>query len=117
MIKISLHYNNQGDLWRFVLDGHAGYADHGQDIVCAAVSMIVINTINSIDSFTEEPSLLSQDEEEGYIDCTFRDIKVNKGSQEAILLLKSMVLGLRSIKEQYGEYIQIITNKNSSGGE
>lgn len=117
MIKINLHYNNQGDLWRFVLDGHAGYADHGQDIVCAAVSMIVINTINSIDSFTDEPLLLDQDDTGGYIDCAFSHIKVNKGSKEATLLLKSMVLGLKSIKEQYGEYIQVITNKNSSGGE
>ncbi|HHX61849.1 MAG TPA: ribosomal-processing cysteine protease Prp [Epulopiscium sp.] len=117
MIKINLHYNNQDALWCFVLEGHAGYADHGQDIVCAAVSMIAINTINSIDSFTQEPLLLDQDDKGGYIHCTFPDIKVNKGSVEATLLLKSMVLGLNSIQEQYGKYIQIITNKNSSGGE
>lgn len=117
MININLYYNKQGNLWRFVLDGHADYADHGQDIVCSAVSMIVINTINSIDLFTEEPFELDQDAGEGYIDCTFSDIKANKGSKDAILLLKSMILGLTSIKEQYGEHIQLGTNKYSSGGE
>ena len=117
MIKINLHYNNQGDLWRFVLDGHAGYSDHGQDIVCAAVSMIVINTINSIDIFTKDSLELKEDEEEGYIHCTFPNIEKSKGSKEAVLLLRSMVLGLKSIKEQYGDYIQITTHKNSSGGE
>ena len=110
MIKVNLHYNTQGNLWRFVLDGHAGYADHGQDIVCSAVSMIVINTINSIDLFTEEPLLIDQDDG-GYIDCTFPDIKLNKGSGEAGLLLKSLVLGLESIQKEYGEYIQVIRNK------
>lgn len=109
MIKINLHYNNQDALWHFVLDGHAGYADHGQDIVCAAVSMIVINTINSIDLFTEEPLELDQGGEGGYIACTFPRIKDNKGSKEATVLLKSMVLGLNSIKDQYGEHIQIDT--------
>lgn len=112
MIKINLHYNKQGNLWRFVLDGHAGYADHGQDIVCAAVSMIVINTINSIDLLTQENLLLEEDDRGGYIDCSFPDIKVNKGSKEALLLLTSMDLGLNSIKEQYGEYIQLITKTN-----
>ena len=107
MIKISLHYNKQGDLWHFSLDGHAGYADHGQDIVCAAVSMIVINTINSIESFTEEPTELKEDAGKGYIDCIFPQIRHNHGSKEAILLLKSMTLGLESIKKGYGQYIQI----------
>ncbi len=111
MIKVNLHYNKQGNLWRFVLDGHAGYADHGQDIVCAAVSMTVINTINSIDSLTKEALLLDQDDERGYIDCTFPDIKANQGTSEARLLLESMVLGLKSIQEEYGEYIQVIRNK------
>ncbi len=117
MINIHLHYNKQGDLCHFVLDGHAGYADHGQDIVCAAVSMIVINTINSIDTFTKEPLVLEEDGQEGYIDCKFPGIKANKGSKEATLLLRSMVLGLNSVKEQYGQHIQIDSNKNSSGGE
>lgn len=117
MIKIDLYYNNQKQLWRFILTGHAGYADHGQDIVCSAVSMIVINTINSIDLLTKEPFTLDQDEEKGHIDCAFENMKVNKGTDDAALLLKSMVLGLNSIQKQYRDYIQINKNKNSSGGE
>ena len=30
------------------------YADVGEDMVCAGVSALVINTINSIDNLTEE---------------------------------------------------------------
>ena len=33
-------------------NGHAGFADYGNDIVCAAVSVLTINLINSIDNFT-----------------------------------------------------------------
>lgn len=114
MIKINLHYNTQGDLWKFSLVGHAGYADHGQDIVCAAVSMVVINTINSIHSLTKEPIELKEDAKEGYINCTFPDIQRNQGSKEALLLLNSMILGLENVKKEYEKHIQI---KIHPGGE
>ena len=42
----------------FHVEGHAGYADYGQDIVCSAVSVLVINCINSIDELTDASVLL-----------------------------------------------------------
>ena len=33
----------------FTCNGHAGYAKASEDIVCAAISMLVINMINSIE--------------------------------------------------------------------
>ena len=44
----------KGHYKSFHIQGHAGYADAGEDIVCAAVSALVINTINSIEEFTED---------------------------------------------------------------
>ena len=32
-------------------DGHAGYAEEGQDIICAAVSALIVNTVNSVETF------------------------------------------------------------------
>lgn len=113
MIKVNLYYNTQGNLWRFKLSGHAGYANPGEDIVCAAVSMLVLNTINSIESFTSEPALM-KNANKGYIDCTFENIQNDKGSKEAILLLKSMVLGLQSVGKEYKDYIKINIHQ---GGE
>ena len=34
--------------------GHAGFAKRGKDIVCSAVSVLLINTVNSIKCFTED---------------------------------------------------------------
>lgn len=114
MIKINLYYNNQGNLWRFKLCGHAEYAEYGNDIVCAAVSMIVINTINSIEALTSETLAVKNDEKRGYIDCTLGDIRINKGSKEAMLLLESMELGLKNIEKDYKDHIQINVHQ---GGE
>ena len=74
----------------FSIKGHAGYAEHGQDIICAAVSVLAQNTVNSIEQFTDDTF-------SGEID-----------EKDSRLLLDSMVLGLTSIAEEYGKkYIKI----------
>ena len=49
MITITVKKRN-GNYLEFVSKGHAGYAEEGQDIVCAAVSVLVINTVNSLET-------------------------------------------------------------------
>ncbi len=88
------------------MSGHAEYDDPGKDIVCAAVSALVINTINSIEHFTDDETSCISDEESGTI--TFRFSKIP--SHDAALLLDSMILGLGEIEDnsEYKSYIDII---------
>jgi uncharacterized protein YsxB (DUF464 family) len=79
--------------------GHAGFADAGSDIVCAAISAMTINTINSIDRFTEDEIDVFQDQESGIIRFHFK----NNPSGDADLLLRSFELGVTSIFEEYGK--------------
>ena len=51
MIDVTLFQNDSGDYVGFRMTGHAEYAEYGSDIVCAAVSVLVINTINSVEIF------------------------------------------------------------------
>ena len=86
------------------LDGHAGYADAGQDIVCAAVSVLVINTFNSIERFTQDAFTCDAAEDGGYLTMAFSEGISDKSK----LVLDSMVLGLDEIQKQYGdEYISL----------
>ena len=87
----------------FTCNGHAGYAKESEDIVCAAISMLVINTINSIEALTSTKPIVEADQESGYIHCSFEDDVTDDA-----LLLNSMILGLSQIKEQYGtKYIDV----------
>ncbi len=45
------------------MQGHAGYAARGSDIVCAAVSVLAQNTVNSIEHFTQDSFTADVDEE------------------------------------------------------
>ena len=98
MTKIVIRKNN-GRYTGFTCSGHAGYAQSGSDIVCAAVSILVINTINAMEIFAAEEMEVSSQEEGGIIDVKF-PFPIG---EKAILLMDTMVLGLQSIGQQYGK--------------
>lgn len=104
MTKISV-FKKDGIYTGFEVDGHAGYAEAGKDIVCAGISMLVINTINSIETFTEDGFTCDSDPETGYIKFQFEGA-ISKDSE---LLMNSLVLGLQGVQEEYGkEYMKLI---------
>ncbi len=84
--------------------GHADYADSGEDIVCAAISVLVINTINSLETLTETMMQVDTDENSGKIDVRFsEDLK-----EDGRLLMDSLVLGLQGVAEEYGKsYVEL----------
>ena len=104
MTTITFYKSKEGTYKRFTCTGHAGYGKYGQDIVCASVSCLVINTINSLDELTGEKMDITTDEKEGFIDCKF----INPLSSGSKLLLDSMILGLSGIVSDYGKkYLEL----------
>ena len=85
--------------------GHAGYAKKNQpDVLCAAISALVIGTINSLDELAGEQMSVSTDEDTGFIRCSFQDILQEKSS----FLVDSMVFSLKNLSREYGEkYLQV----------
>lgn len=102
MIRVQA-VKEHGHYKKFAIDGHAEYAEEGQDIVCAAVSALVINAINSIEQFTEDA-----------FTCDCRDGMIQNWeftsavSPETELLMDSLMLGLANIQKSYGdEYLTV----------
>ena len=106
MIKVTIYRTSRHEYTGFDMSGHAEYADPGKDIVCAAVSALVINAVNSIEHFTDDESSCVSDEESGRISFRFSHIPTH----DASLLLDSMILGLEEIEDnnEYESYIDII---------
>ena len=106
MITITI-YQNREDVTGFRCIGHSGYAESGSDIICAGVSALVINTINSIDALTTSSFHLDTEEESGLIDFTFEEV----ADHDAQLLVESMILGLQGIRNDYGNEFIILDFK------
>ena len=79
--------------------GHAGFAEYGEDIVCSAISVLMINLITSIDKLTDDEVEVFEDEKKGILRLSLSD----KPSHEADILLSSFELGVDSIFRQYGK--------------
>ena len=99
MTTITIYKSNEGNYTRFTCEGHSGFAESGYDIVCASISILVINTINSLDSLVNEEMKVEENSEDGYIDCKF----IQKIDDRSKLLMDSMILGLQTIASEYGK--------------
>lgn len=109
MIRVTMFVDSKGKQFTgFHTYGHAGYAEAGSDIICSAVSAIVLTTVNSIEALTEERFSVTQDPEQGEIDFRLQ----TKAGEKAELLLRSMLIGLEGISEEYGkEYLEVTTKE------
>ena len=103
MIQITV-FKDKDCYTGFCMKGHAGYAQSGQDIVCSAVSVLAINTVNAIEQFTQDTYIIDADEEAGgSLEFHFSEAP----GHDSCLLMNVMVMGLESIADSYGEFIQI----------
>ena len=96
MIQVTLFKDStpEGDVYTGVeLLGHAGFAQSGQDIVCAAVSALILNMANSVETFTGDGYEGEMDERSGGFKFHF----TSEISPESQLLMNSLVLGLKNI--------------------
>ncbi|MCD7752606.1 MAG: ribosomal-processing cysteine protease Prp [Lachnospiraceae bacterium] len=95
-------FEKSGDSYRsMICMGHAGHKHFHfeKDMVCASISVLVINTINGLEKFTDTKMKVQTNEETGFIRCDF----LNVLSPEATVLMDTLVLGLSDISRQYGE--------------
>lgn len=81
--------------------GHAMYGDYGKDIVCSAVSSIVITTVNAILSLDKE-SISYMVSKKGL------NIKILKQKRVTNVLIHNMIRMLKELEKKYQENIKIL---------
>ena len=64
MTHVTIYRNKENECIGFTVIGHAEYADAGEDIICAGISMLVINTCNAIEALTTAKFSLTTNEAE-----------------------------------------------------
>ena len=103
MIKATIYRNKNNDIYGFEIN------DHADPIVCSAVSLLVLNTANSLEKFVPDADFsLEYAEDGGYFKLEVPSIKSGVCNHDADLLLKSLELGLEGIELDYGKEIRVI---------
>lgn len=83
------------------ITGHAGYDDFGKDIVCSAVSSIVITSINLALRFDKESIKYEENTDK-------LTIEVVKSDKNTTLIIKNMIMMLEELASTYKKNIKII---------
>lgn len=78
------------------VDGHAGYAETGKDIICAAVSALAQGLIHSLDALTDDR--ISYHLRDGHIDIEYKNL-----SEQGKLLIDSFFIAVSDIQLTYGD--------------
>ena len=86
----------------FTIKGHSGSAEHGQDIVCAAVSSAAFMAVNTI---TE---ILGQDVDAKVSDG-YMKISLSGANKAASDILKGLMLHISELANEYPDFIRITT--------
>lgn len=83
----------------FECSGHAGYAEEGSDIVCAAVSILTTTCVNALESVAGETPIVSA--KPGKMTVKLPD----GGGRDAQVILLTLWQGMRDLAEEYQPYL------------
>ena len=100
---IRAYFIDDGDELELAVEGHAGYAEHGRDIVCAACSGITYALLAFLEEYGEEATDIAGPVVDSgcfYIAC--------KGTETIRAAFNMAALGLLKIASQYPGHVTIL---------
>lgn len=102
MIRFSVSQSGEA-IREFTVTGHSGFGVQGTDIVCAGVSALVYNAINSCERLLG--IILDASDTKDKLHCVVQpEYRCNSDVQ---LLLRSLVFGVEQIAESYPKNVKI----------
>ena len=95
----------EGRISGFSVSGHSGYAEAGQDIVCAAISAVVTMAEATINDVCGAKAKVRVKDDQARITLTLPASCDEEESVQAVL--SGMMLTLISLREDYPDYIEV----------
>ena len=96
----------EGRISGFSVSGHSGYAEAGQDIVCAAISAVVTMAEATINDVCGAKAKVRVKDDQARITLTLPTSCDEEESVQAVL--SGMMLTLISLREDYPDYIEVL---------
>ena len=103
MIHINAN-RKDGKIVYLSVKGHADYATEGKDIVCSAISAIVVGGINALNN----PKDFDLKVEKGDVEVSAKA----KASEHDYEVLETILIQLKSVEETSSKYVKVIEKGN-----
>ena len=105
---VTFYKRSDGALIGYSSGGHAGYAEAGSDIVCAAISALTQSTLNGLKNILKAPVMFDVDEDGAFIEVSLTPEAEEVMIRQAQLLLLTLQEGLQAIQREYPRNLRII---------
>ena len=90
----------------FTVSGHSGYAEAGQDIVCAAISAVVAMAETTINDVCGAKAKVRVKNEDARITLTLPATCEEEEAVQAVLA--GMMLYFINLRDEYPDYIEVL---------
>ena len=106
MTKVTFYQNRNGRITGFEARDHSGYAEAGEDIVCAAVSAVVTMAEATINDVCGAKAKVRVKDEQARITLTLPASCDEEDTVQAVLA--GMMVTLLSLQEDYPDFIEVL---------
>jgi uncharacterized protein YsxB (DUF464 family) len=97
-------YAERGRRLSLLIEGHAGYAEQGEDIVCASASILAYTLASLVESFGVEHNI-RLDEGDSVIECECPDPKKFTDVKNAYDFTN---VGFALLQQSYPQYVSLL---------
>lgn len=108
MIKVRVRRNDRGNPVGLEVRGHALFAPSGNDIVCAAVSMLTQTVVFALQDLVKVDFPVKL--EEGFLSIAAPPAMEHEKAGKFYLLIETMLLGLKETARSYPAYVDYTEN-------
>lgn len=92
---------------KIVCDGHTNYGEHGEDIVCSALSSIVQTALMGILIVAGVNAKTKRDDDKGFLSIEIPDGLDSDQQRDVDVITKTMLLGISDLNEGFSDYIEL----------
>ena len=103
----TFYRRSDGALVGYRTEGHTGYAESGEDIVCAGVSALTQTTLNGLQNVLKAPVMFDIDDQSALLEARLTPEASEAQIQQAQLLLETLLQGLQAIERSYPRNVRI----------
>jgi uncharacterized protein YsxB (DUF464 family) len=105
VIRVQVRRAPDGSIVEVRTEGHAEFAAYGEDIVCAAVTALVVTALIGLKRVARHPH--EGKATSGVAYCRVLPGGTAESAMKAQAILETTVLGLRDIEKDYKDYIRV----------
>ena len=106
MIKIKIGRDLAGNIKRFTVKGHSGYAEEGSDIICSAVSAVAFTAVGAIKELIGLKKFFKH--RWGIMLCKLDMDIPSELMHDVNIIMATAEIGFKQIAYAYPDYVKVM---------